>query len=429
MKNMQKLTRVALMILLMAALMSLQLNGQSRSQAYTVIDLGTLGGTLSSAEGISNKGWVAGYSTLPGDTITHASLWQNDVIIDLGMPGLNSLIAYPFNERGEVAIHSEVSAPDPLGEDFCGFGTHLACPPFLWKRGSLIQLPTLGGGNGHTSQVNNRGAAAGVAENATTDLTCIPQECVEQICPSQVLQTKPVLWKGRQIQELPTFAGDSDGGALVINDSGQVAGTSGKCIGSAEEARHALLWEHGTLTDLGNLGGTMNHHPQYINNRGQVVGYSNLAGDETTHAFLWQKGLMTDLGTLLGDFSSFAEAVNDNGEIGGFSCDAGFNCRAFVWQNGAMTDVNTLIPSGSALFLLDILSINSRGEIVGDALEISTGEAHGYLAIPARNETLSDATLPEPGGDASRVQKLTIPGEVRMLLRRRLGRYHVPDSN
>jgi len=426
---MQKLTRVALMILLMAALMSLQLNGQSRSQAYTVIDLGTLGGTLSSAEGISNKGWVAGYSTLPGDTITHASLWQNDVIIDLGRPGLNSLIAYPFNERGEAAIHSEVSVPDPLGEDFCGFGTQLGCPPFIWQEGVLSQLPTLGGNNGHANQVNNRGEVAGVAENTTPDATCVPQECVENICPFQVLETEPVVWESGHIRKLPTLPGDPDGEVLAINDNGQVTGTSGQCIGSANEALHAVLWQNGTAIDIGNLGGTTNNHPQYINNQGEVVGYSNLPGDETNHAFLWQKGLMTDLGTLPGDLFSFAEAINDAGQVGGFSCDRNFDCRAFLSQNGAIADVNNLILPGSGLYLLDILSINSRGEIVGDALEISTGEAHGYLAIPARKAAGSVAAVPEVA-DSSQLQKPTLPAEVRMLLRKRAGRYnHLRPAN
>jgi len=419
MTQMRKWPSIGIAILLTSQLLQLRLNAQSHPQTYTVIDLGTLGGMQSSAEGISNKGWIAGFSTLPGETFTHASLWRNGIIRDIGTPGLNSLIAYPFNERGEVAIHSEVPTPDQLGEDFCGFGTNLACPPFIWKSGSLIQLPTLGGENGHTSQVNNSGAAAGVAENADPDPTCIPQECVEQICPFQVLQTRPVVWIRGQIHELPRFPGDLDGGALVINDNGQIAGTSGKCIGSAEEALHALLWDHEKLTDLGNLGGSMNHHPQYINNRGQIVGYSNLLGDQITHAFLWQ-GVMTDLGTLPRDTFSFGEAINDNGVIGGQSCDA-INCRAFIWQDGVMRDVNELIPSGSGLYLLDVLSINSRGEIVGDAVEISTGDAHGYLGIPAGKQAALDAPALPPKGGASPVQRPKISEAVRILLRARVG--------
>ena len=104
-----------------------------------------------------------------------------------------------------------------------------------------------------------------------------------------------------------------------------------------------MIWENGIATDMGNLGGTTNNHPQYLNNRGEVIGYSNLPGDRTNHAFFWRKGVMSDLGTLSGDFSSFGEAINDDGEVGGLSCDMNGNCRAFLWQNGVMTDLNALI--------------------------------------------------------------------------------------
>jgi len=393
----------------------------NRQVRHKLVDLGTLGGTLSSGEGINNRGWMDGLSTLPGDTITHAFLWQDNVMTDLGTPGLNSLVAFPFNERGEVAIHSETFASDPLGEDFCGFGTHLACPPFLWHLGVLTQLPTLGGHNGFANQVNNRGQVAGVSENITSDPTCVPQDCVEQICPFQVLQTKPVLWKEEHIEELPTFPGDPDGIGLVINNNGQVAGTSGKCIGSADEALHAVIWQHGTVTDLGNLGGTTNNHPQYINDPSEVVGFSNVPGDSTNHAFLWHEGRMTDLGTLPGDFSSAAEAINDAGEIGGASCDINFNCRAFLWLDGEMTDVNTLLPAGSTLFLVDVLSINSRGEIVGDAVDINTGEAHAYLAIPMDGDDESEVIAAPVPNVIAQTQKLILPENIRRMLRQRLG--------
>jgi probable HAF family extracellular repeat protein len=45
----------------------------------------------------------------------------------------------------------------------------------------------------------------------------------------------------------------------------------------------------------------MNNIALAINNRGQIVGESDLPGDTATHAFLWQNGVMTDLGTLPGD--------------------------------------------------------------------------------------------------------------------------------
>jgi probable HAF family extracellular repeat protein len=101
------LTWIAAMISVATLAIPVQL-AEQKPIRYTVTDLGTLGGTFSSGEGINNRGWVDGFATLPGDTTTHAFLWRNGVMTEIGTPGLNSLVAYPFNERGEVAIHSKM---------------------------------------------------------------------------------------------------------------------------------------------------------------------------------------------------------------------------------------------------------------------------------------------------------------------------------
>jgi probable HAF family extracellular repeat protein len=94
---------------------------------YTVTDLGTLGGTFSLAGSMDNRGQVVGYSSLQGGTPVHAFLWQKGTMTDLGtLGGPNSLAVAPLAQRGEVAGLSETSTPDPLGEDFCGFGGSVA---------------------------------------------------------------------------------------------------------------------------------------------------------------------------------------------------------------------------------------------------------------------------------------------------------------
>jgi probable HAF family extracellular repeat protein len=184
---------------------------------------------------------------------------------DIGAPGLGgpNSIAFGDNERFQSAGEAETSTPDPNGEDFCGFGTHLTCLPFVWQNGVMTPLPTLGGNNGEAGLINSRGEVAGTAENATPDSTCPPGD-------PQVLQEKPVIWRNGEIKALDTFRGDPDGWAFGINDKGQVVGASGICSTLNSDtyfyvlSRHALLWDNGKVTDVGNLGGTGTYGPGNI---------------------------------------------------------------------------------------------------------------------------------------------------------------------
>jgi probable HAF family extracellular repeat protein len=362
---------------------------------YTITDLGTLdGGTSSQPFFINSYGLVSGSSSLP-DGNQHAVLWLEELKLDIGAPGLGgpNSIAFGDNERFQAAGEAETSTSDPNGEDFCGFGTHLTCLPFLWQDGGMIQLPTLGGNNGEATAINNRGEVAGFAENSTPDPGCPAP---------QVLHFKPVVWEKGRVNQLHTLGGDPDGVAFMINDNGQAVGASGNCATFNPidlynlVPVHALLWEKGNATDLGNLGGTTGQAGGNIaldiNYQGQVVGNSDLPGDTTFHAFLWtkEKG-MQDLGTLSGDVASLSISINDAGSVIGASIDASGNPRAFLWEKGVMTDLNTLIAGDSRLYLLTGCSINSRGEITGLGLT-STGEIHTYLATPTHAVTTGEST-------------------------------------
>jgi probable HAF family extracellular repeat protein len=362
---------------------------------YTITDLGTLdGGTFSQPFFIDRYGLVSGSASLPDGT-QNAVLWLNGQMKDIGAPGLGgpNSIAFVDNESSRAVGEAETSTSDPNGEDFCGFGTHLTCLPFLWQAGGMIQLPTLGGNNGVAKAISNRGEVAGFAENSTPDPGCPAP---------QVLHFKPVVWEKGLIHKLPTFGGDPDGVAQQINDNGEVVGGSGTC--AAFNANflynlvpvHALLWEKGKATNLGNLGGETGQaggNIAYdINNQGQVVGNSDLPGDTTFDAFLWtRKTGMQDLGTLSGDVASVSLSINDAGSVVGASLDADFNPRAFLWEEGVMTDLNTLIAGDSPLYLLTGCSVNSRGEITGLGLT-STGETHTYLASPTHGVATSESS-------------------------------------
>lgn len=124
-----------------------------------------------------------------------------------------------------------------------------------------------------------------------------------------------------------------------------------------------------------------------INNRGQVVGHSDLPDNTTFHAFLWTEDTgMQDLGTLPGDTYSLATHIDDQGEVVGASLDANFNSHAVLWKNGMPVNLEKLVSANPANLTLQLAwSINSNGKIVGLAAT-SAGEAHGFLAIPSDDD-------------------------------------------
>jgi probable HAF family extracellular repeat protein len=369
---------------------------------YTVIDLGTLGGTYSEVDGISDSGWALGDASLSGDIYENAFLWRNGVMTNLGtLGGPDSWSGERTNIWGDGVGAAETTTPDPLNENWCGADD--TCLPFLWRSDlqKMIALPLLGGNNGFAWAVNDFRQVVGEAETSATDPTCPPD-----------LQTRPVLWQNGKVNALPVFSGDPDGTSEGINDWGQAVGYSGNCSYSL----HAMLWENGKAIYLGSLGGTIRDNATDINNMGQVVGYSGLPGNTLWHAFLWQKGVMTDLGTLSGNLNSEANGINIEGQVVGWSTDASFaNPRAFLWQNGVMTDLNTLIPANSPLYLTEAVSINDEGQIVGTGTT-STGETHAFLATPSYGWADSESATMAASTERP---KVNVSENVRKLLERR----------
>jgi probable HAF family extracellular repeat protein len=394
-----------------------QVQDKQKPLHYVVIDLGTLGGTFSQAFGINNEGSVVGYATTPGDTALHAFLWRNGLMTDLGTFGGPISQAISINERGEIVGVSETNITDPLGEDFCGFGDHLVCVPFIWRVGVMNPLPTLGGTNGAAVGINNRGEVLGFAENSTPDPTCLPPE---------VLHFEPVIWNNGNVQQLPTFPGDPDGIATAINDPGEATLPTGNCAFLGPPSGHDSLFRRGTLTDFGTFGG-FPIAANDLNNRGQVVGVTAGPSGTEIEAVLWQNGAAIGLGTLPGDTVSIGSAINDSGQVTGQSCDANGNCRGFLWQDGVMTDLNTLVPADSTLVFPDPVGINPRGQIVGLGVQKSTGELHGFLLTPRNGEVGDENAAAAAPGNISERPQVVLPENVRRALQHHLGRrYHIP---
>jgi probable HAF family extracellular repeat protein len=173
--------------------------------------------------------------------------------------------------------------------------------------------------------------------------------------------------------------GGTLGSPSWMNNRGQVVGFSTEVT---DQNSHAFLWdkEEG-LKDLGFLPGGTFGNATWINDAGEIVGGSDSSNG--FHAYFWKKGVMTDLGNLPGDCASQATAINSSGQIvGNGSLDCNNEAHALLFENGgAPIDLNTLVAPGSGVTFLNPFNINDRGEIAGFGV-LTNGDSRAVLLIP-----------------------------------------------
>lgn len=128
-----------------------------------------------------------------------------------------------------------------------------------------------------------------------------------------------------------------------------------------------------TVTILPTLGGDFTL-PCAINDRGQIVGFSEVS-QRTYHLFLWdrRKG-MQDLGPVCNDMVD----INNAGQIVGTMHDPNGRERAFLWD-----------PSGGRVVLptlggreAEAHAVNNLGQVVG-AAQTDAGVLHAFVWDPA----------------------------------------------
>src|SRR5256885_40212 len=367
---------------------------RARTQ-YQVSDLPGLGGTSNGGNSINDQTWVAGYARLPNRD-RHAALWRNNSLTDLfTLGGPNSSVTWNVkNTAGIVVGISQTADPQLLGESWSSAAFY-STPNnvgyinlgFVWQNNQMRGLPPFpGGNNGFATGANNLGQVVGWAENGVHDPNC---------CCTQVLQFRPAVWTlgpPDQIQDLPLIPGDSSGAATAINDNGQIVGISGICDQAVgrHSAKHAVLWENGTVTDIyPDAPAQWWNTPTAINQRGDVVGF---AGDpafvegDLLHAFMWTKeDGIRQLKPLKHrtpeHVDSEAYGINEARQVVGVSCDADqVDCRAVIWDHSSNpTDLNDF-KGGYSGVLAIAKDINNNGEIAGRAID--AGVLKAYLAEP-----------------------------------------------
>ncbi len=377
MKNANRLI-TSLAILLLGNLVS------RAAVEYTVTDLGTLGGSTSSARGINDVGQVTGQAST-SENQPSAFLWTPTVPNSTTGTMKNLGMQNGIDSTGmAVNIHGIVT----------GYALHPGSSidvqhAFLYD-GTVHDLAVSGSFNSYGNGINASGHVSGQME-------------LQQDGGDLPHVNLGFIYNG----SLNYFASNGgDCSANGINDSGQTTGWYYSSILSANQ--HAFIWTptipngtSGTFHDLGTLGGSISEG-YGINAQGEVVGDS-LTVDTYFHAFMYD-GNIHDLGTL-GGADSFAYSVNSAGLIVGMSdIQVENEEHAFLYRHDTgMTDLNSLIDPSAGWELQYAFGINSSGEIVGNGL--IGGQTHAFLLTP----------VPEP----SSLEIAVLAGSLGLLMRRR----------
>jgi probable HAF family extracellular repeat protein len=325
--------------------------GSTPAPYYAVIDLGTLGGSSSYANGINNGGQVV------GDAYPNAFLYINNSMQNLGLvSNAVAASAYGINNAGQIVGTSSMYSGDPyviITRAFF-YDNNLLSDIGLEENVRLTQA----------YGINNVGQIVG---GCTTNL--------DDYSWSRLYHA--FLYTGSTVTDLGTLGGDYSE-ALGINDNGQIVGDS--TITSGDSISHAFLYENGVMQDLGTFGGYLSV-AYAIDNGGDVVGVADHI-DGSSSAFVYSYGAMQDLGILDGGSYSEALGINSSGQIVGDTYDTNGNQLAFVYANSTMTDLNSLqFNLNSGWILQAAVGINDVGQIICNGID-SSGQSHAFLLNP-----------------------------------------------
>lgn len=238
---------------------------------------------------------------------------------------------------------------------------------FIWQSGKMAPLGMLAGETGSTVIPGSLNNAGQVVGTGSTGSSGFDA----------------LLWQAGTVTDLGALTIPAQGGfsvlssAEAINDLGQ--GVGGSFV-SAAAVVNATLWQNGQAIDLGGMPGAEVTLASTINNNGQLAGIGITRGTATQMPFFEQNGKMTPLPVLAPGENADPTAINAAGQIVGFATAGDGSEHAVTWQNGVLTDLNALLPADSGWLLETANAINSLGQIVGGGLH--NGLASGFLLTP-----------------------------------------------
>ncbi|HEX5242204.1 MAG TPA: SdrD B-like domain-containing protein [Tepidisphaeraceae bacterium] len=322
------------------------------SVVYSVVDLGTLGGSSSMATSINNAGLIVGQADTSSGA-SHPFLYNPSTasMQDLGTFGGATGSATGINSAGQVVGWATASDNIPR--------------PFLWSSSGLTNLTPAGASGGQANGINDGGAIA-----MTLTLADGSNDAYLDL--------------GGQYTNLNSFLGSTNSLGQAINVSNQVAGNAS----SASLPNDWFMGNSAGASVLGapaNSDGALSFNVTSINDAGQTVGYRVDPSPDPTEPNL-PSGWIYSGGQFGATAMQQPQYMDNAGDIVGASFVNGgaddLEAHAFVTEGGVTQDLNNLIATGSGTgwVLSQANSMNSAGQIVGWGL--LNGAQHAFLLNP-----------------------------------------------
>ncbi|MBC8143200.1 MAG: DUF3466 family protein [Armatimonadetes bacterium] len=327
-------------------------------QQYIVTDLGTLGGTVSFANGINERGQVIGWSLTSNNDAVRGFVAQGDEMRLVRSLGGEVAQANGINDGGQVVGISQLPHIDQFHA-------------FVWDGSKLTDIGTLGGDNAGGRAINNRGVIVGssqTANNKSTHAFRYENGTMEGFSPSGDFAT-----------------------ATAINDCNQIVGYF---FWRERKEICSFLWQGDTHCVLPSIGGRATF-ALGLNGRGKIVGVGDTMAKDTEHAFIYDNasGKISDLGTLGGDYSE-ARSINDAGQVVGFSTLYGYKvAHGFIVEDGKMIDLNTRLRDADGYEVESAYGINDVGQIAATGFVGGDDVYHALRLDPMRGSALTPGAV------------------------------------
>ncbi|SPE58628.1 hypothetical protein SBV1_2760003 [Verrucomicrobia bacterium] len=350
-------------------------------------DLGTFGGAKSLASGINDAGDIVGTILTNGER--HAFLRHNGAVSDLGLIddyaklGLEGTTYYTpcvtINDQAQVTGHLTVA------------NDHRS---FVLNQGQTAYFGLLGKTSiFYAEAINNRGQILG---RATPTAPGGPM--------------RSMLWQDGQVIDLSSLDG-TESKATALNDRGAVVGWTLPTNGASGQPR-GFIWENGALRWL-NPGDSAGSYPCGINNAGQVVGYARTPEGHFV-ACLWTGDQMVDLNDLVGVKSGWrlvsAESINDRGQILARAVNGKRRCACLL----SPADLAPVLPeeptvataaSGSEAGTVAPFSLTSFERLPSGAFRLGfTGRTDGQYVVEASTNLVTWTLLGPATNESGKVE-------------------------